>query len=195
MIAYLLVGGLVLAAPKGYFRRRGAGQAEPAGRVPAGQPQYGMPYSGPYLAAGGYPTVHGYGPVAPSSSGGPAPMPPGGYGPPPGAATPYTVGGYGPTFASPPGVTGPGSAFAPPPGVAGPGSPYAGPPAGDPRHPSPRSVTPADSPFARPAELAADAPFVPPAGPAAAPGEQPPARPAEPPVPGSADEYWSRPAE
>ncbi len=130
VLAYVAVGGLVLAAPRAFFRRPEA----TAGPMPPAYPQqrYGMPYPAApgYGPPPGYPVAPGY---APGQWGPPASAPPapGAYAPPPGYnpwSTPQPDAAYGP----PPGAPNPWStshdtAYAPPPPASAPPAGSGGP--------------------------------------------------------------------
>ncbi|WP_203782582.1 hypothetical protein, partial [Paractinoplanes rishiriensis] len=124
VLAYALVGVLVLAAPRAFFRRGGTAEAVPA---MAGAPQYGLPYPSGYPASAGYPGAPGYAPASAPPAPGylPASAPPApGYMP---ASAPPAPGGYGPASSPPAGFYGPPPAAGYGPGAAAPGA-Y-GPPA------------------------------------------------------------------
>jgi hypothetical protein len=201
MVGYLLVAGLLLAAP-GHFFGRGHGAAAPTssayGRLPTlgGQPPGSGYSSGPGQPLGsGYSSGSGYPPGAGQSPGQysqapypPAAYPPGPYQPgtpdstpsvwaAPGAQTPAPATPSIPAWPSPaaPGPAGPGSAIpgSAPPSPAAPGP--AGPVAPGPDVPGASSPSVTDSPAA---------------GSPAATGDGP----RNPPQPGPDDQYWTRPS-
>ena len=217
MLAYLVVGILLLTAPKAFFGRVGGpakspqfgagpfggaaypgGPGQPGGFGPSQpgfgppQPGYGPPQPGYGPPQPGYgPPQPGYGP--PQSGYGPPPV---GYGPPQPGYGPPPV-GYGPGFGSPPPGYGPAPAGfgPPPPGQVAAPSGYE-PPAGH---------VPASSGYeSASGHIAAPSGHEPPAGGSSSPepaqpgptGSTPPETPGfAAPARGPEDEYWSRPSE
>ena len=181
VLAYVALAVLVLAAPRGFFRRAAAPATQPAFGpqgsfggpqgsypvapgpfAPAGYPAIGYPAPG--VQGPGYPTYAGPVPPGPSPYARPAGYPPGAYPPPP---------------AVPP--AGPMSAVPPPPGSA---------PAVPPHAAATASSSQGRNPDAEPGSAPPEVPDG-----TAQPASGRPAAPDGAARPGPDDEYWSRPAE